>query len=149
MAASGIRGLGPEPLETGREAFAALFRGRRGRTKSLLLDQRVIAGIGNIYADEALFAARIHPLTSAARLRAPDLDRLWREMRRVLRRAIAARGTSVSDYRDAEGLEGDFQERLRVYGRAGEPCPRCGTPIRRVVVGGRGTHFCPRCQRRR
>jgi len=142
-------GLGPEPLETGREAFAALFHSRRGRIKSALLDQRVIAGLGNIYADEALFAAHIHPLTSAARLRKPDLERLWREVRRVLRRAIASRGTSVSDYLDAEGLEGEFQERLRVYGRTGEPCPRCGTPIRRIVVGGRGTHFCPRCQRRR
>ena len=142
-------GLGPEPLETGREAFASLFRGRRGRIKSALLDQRVIAGLGNIYADEALFAARIHPLTSAARLRRADLERLWREVRRILRRAIASRGTSVSDYLDAEGLEGEFQERLRVYDRAGEPCPRCGTPIRRIVVGGRGTHFCPRCQRRR
>ncbi len=144
-----MAGLGPEPLDIGRREFASIFAGRRGRMKSLLLDQRRIAGIGNIYADEILFAARIHPRTSAARLKAADFDRLWTEMRRILKRAIAAKGTSISDYRDADGQEGGFQERLKVYGRAGEPCPRCKTPIRRLVVGGRGTHVCPRCQRER
>lgn len=144
-----MAGLGPEPLEIGRREFAAIFAGRRGRMKSLLLDQRRIAGIGNIYADEILFAARIHPRTSASRLKPGDLDRVWTEMRRILHRAIAAKGTSISDYRDADGREGGFQERLKVYGRAGEPCPRCQTPIRRLVVGGRGTHICPKCQKER
>jgi len=141
--------LGPEPLDIGRREFAALFAGRRGRMKSLLLDQRRIAGIGNIYADEILFAAGVHPRTSAARLKSEDFDRVWTEMRRILKRAIAAKGTSISDYRDADGNEGGFQIRLKVYGLAGEPCPRCKTPIRRLVVGGRGTHICPKCQRER
>jgi len=144
-----MAGLGPEPLEIGRREFAALFAGRRGRMKSLLLDQRRIAGIGNIYADEILFAAGVHPRKNADRRKTDEFYRVWTEMHRILNRAIDAKGTSISDYRDADGNEGGFQIKLKVYGRTGEPCPRCKTPIRRLVVGGRGTHICPKCQRER
>jgi formamidopyrimidine-DNA glycosylase len=140
--------LGPEPFDIGPEAFAARLKDRRGRTKSVLLDQSFLAGVGNIYADEALFAAGVHPLASAARLSRPRADKLRAELLDVLSRAIAAGGSSVRDYRDADGELGSFQDEHRVYGRAGEPCPRCGDPIRRAVIGGRGSHFCPRCQKR-
>src|SRR5207253_3909486 len=103
-------------------------------------------GIGNIYADEALWAARLHPLRSAATLRPPDEGRLHREIRRVLAEAVERRGSSIDDYTAPDG-DGSMQERLLVYQRAGEPCPRCGRPIRRVIVGGRATHFCSWCQR--
>jgi formamidopyrimidine-DNA glycosylase len=116
--------------------------------KSLLLDQTFLAGVGNIYADEALFAARIHPLTPAGRLGPRERRRLWVELRRILRRAVAAGGSSIRDYRGVDGTPGDFQTRHRVYGRAGEPCVRCRTAVRRTVVGGRATFYCPACQRR-
>lgn len=140
--------LGAEPLdEEFRLAdFRRLIRGRRGRLKSLLLDQTFLAGVGNIYADEALWRARLHPLRSAASLRPPDERRLYLELRTVLAEAIERRGSSIDDYTAPEG-DGSMQERLVVYQRAGEPCLRCGRPIRRVVVGGRATHFCSWCQR--
>lgn len=141
-------GTGPEPLD---EAFALgdfrrRLRARRGRLKPLLLDQSFVAGIGNIYADEALWAARLHPLRSAARLRPPDERHLYEAIRRILAEAIDRRGSSVDDYTAPEG-DGSMQERLLVYQRAGEPCPRCGRPIRRIVIGARATHFCSWCQR--
>jgi formamidopyrimidine-DNA glycosylase len=142
-----LDGLGPEPLETGRAAFAVLFRGRKGRIKSLLLDQGVVAGIGNIYADEILFRARIHPLTPAAALGDAGLETLWRSVRAVLRRAIARKGSTIRDYRGPDGEPGDFQSRHKVYGREGKACRACGTPVRRIRVGGRSTFFCPVCQR--
>ncbi len=138
--------LGPEPLETGRAAFAGLFRGRKGRIKSLLLDQRVVAGIGNIYADEILFRARIHPLTSAAALGGAELETLWRSVGAVLRRAIARKGSTIRDYMGPDGEPGDFQSRHKVYGREGMACRACATPVRRIRVGGRSTFFCPACQ---
>ena len=141
--------LGPEPLETGRAAFAGLFRGRKGRIKSLLLDQRIVAGIGNIYADEVLFRARIHPLTSAAALGDAELETLWRSIRTILRRAIARKGSSIRDFTDPDGEPGDFQSSHKVYGREGKACRACGTPVRRIRVGGRSTFFCPVCQRKR
>jgi formamidopyrimidine-DNA glycosylase len=144
-----IRTLGPEPLEISRPAFEARLRGRRGRLKSLLLNQGFVAGIGNIYADEMLHSARLHPRTPAERLGPKERRRLWAAMRAVLRRAVAAGGSSVRDYRGVGGELGDFQSRHRVYGRAGEPCLRCGSPLRRIVLGGRSTFFCSRCQRRR
>jgi formamidopyrimidine-DNA glycosylase len=144
-----IRTLGPEPIEIGEAAFEARLSGRRGRTKSLLLDQRFLAGLGNIYADEALFAAGIDPRTPACRLRAEERRRLWRSIRAVLRGAIAAGGSSIRDYRGVGGEIGDFQTRHRAYGREGEPCVRCGAAIRRIVLGGRATFFCPHCQKRR
>lgn len=143
-----LDGLGPEPLETGRAAFAGLFRDRKGRIKSLLLDQRVVAGIGNIYADEILFRARIHPLTPAAALSAAALETLWRSVRAVLRRAIARKGSTIRDYLDPDGEPGDFQSLHKVYGREGMACRACRTPVRRIRVGGRSTFFCPVCQRK-
>jgi formamidopyrimidine-DNA glycosylase len=143
-----LQSLGPEPFDVGADEFAARLKARRGRTKSVLLDQSFLAGVGNIYADEALFAAGVHPLAAAAALSRPRADRLRAALLDVLTRAIEAGGSSVRDYRDADGELGSFQDEHRVYGRGGEPCPRCGGPIRRAVIGGRGSHFCPRCQKR-
>ena len=146
--AKGFKGFGPEPLDatfTVRR-FRAGIRGRRGRLKPLLLDQGFLAGVGNIYADEALWAARLHPLRSATSLRPADEGRLYREIRRILAEAVERRGSSIDDYTAPEG-DGSMQERLLVYQRAGEPCVRCGRPIRRIVIGARSTHFCSWCQR--
>ncbi|MBI2955821.1 MAG: bifunctional DNA-formamidopyrimidine glycosylase/DNA-(apurinic or apyrimidinic site) lyase [Acidobacteria bacterium] len=138
--------LGPEPFRISLQRFCRLFRGRRGPVKSLLLNQSLLRGLGNIYSSEALFLAGVHPGTPAGVLRRPELRRLFRAVRRVLREAIAGMGTTFSDYRTAEGLPGDYQNSLRVYDREGEPCPGCGTAIERVVLAGRSAHFCPRCQ---
>jgi len=141
-------GHGPEPLDDAftLRAFRARLRGRHARLKPLLLDQAFIAGIGNIYADEALWRARLHPLRRAASLRPPDEARLYREVRAVLTEAIERRGSSVDDYTAPDG-DGAMQEHLQVYQRAGAPCFRCGRPVRRIVVGQRATHFCSWCQR--
>ena len=143
-----FKGFGPEPLEAAFtvRAFNRRLRARKGRLKPLLMDQGFIAGVGNIYADEALWAARLHPLRTAGSLRPADPGRLYRELRRILAEAVARRGSSVDDYTAPEG-DGSMQELLLVYQRAGEPCARCGRPIRRIVVGGRATHFCSWCQR--
>jgi formamidopyrimidine-DNA glycosylase len=126
-----------------------MLRRRRGGIKALLLNQRFLRGVGNIYADEALFLAGVHPLERAFQISAPRARRLWEALRRVLEEAIARGGSSVSDYVDADGRSGWFQLLHRVYRRHGEPCPVCGTKIRRILVAQRGTHFCPRCQRQR
>jgi formamidopyrimidine-DNA glycosylase len=115
--------------------------------KVALLDQRLIAGLGNIYVDEALHAAGIHPTTPANALTVPQIGRLSRAIKQVLRRAIHHRGSTLRDYMDAEGNAGGFQKLHRVYDRAGHPCTRCKTHIQRIVLGGRSTHFCPMCQR--
>ncbi|MCX6566274.1 MAG: bifunctional DNA-formamidopyrimidine glycosylase/DNA-(apurinic or apyrimidinic site) lyase [Candidatus Aminicenantes bacterium] len=141
--------LGPEPLEIIPEEFAARLSVRGGRLKSVLLDQRVLAGVGNIYADEALHAAGLHPLTAANRLSAAEKRRLWTALRCILKAAIAAGGSSIRDYRSVGGEIGDFQTRHRVYGREGEKCRRCGGTIRRIVIGGRATFYCPKCQRKK
>lgn len=138
--------FGPEPLELPFASFAQRFTGRRAAVKSLLLNQNLLRGLGNIYSDEALFAARIHPATPAGRLSPAGLRRLYGAIQRVLRAAIAAEGTSFSDYVTAEGRLGNFQYRLRVYGREGKPCLRCRARIQRIVLTGRSSHFCPRCQ---
>jgi formamidopyrimidine-DNA glycosylase len=140
--------LGPEPLpdDFTLDRFRALLAGRRAQLKPLLLNQRVLAGLGNIYADEALFLARIHPLRTAASLTADESERLYDAIRYVLTQGIANRGTTISDYRDGSGDKGRNQEALNAYGQRDQPCPRCGTPIVRLVVGGRGTHICPHCQ---
>jgi formamidopyrimidine-DNA glycosylase len=140
--------IGPEPLADTftLAAFRKRLRARKGRLKPLLTDQSFVAGIGNIYADEALWAARLHPLRSARSLRPADERRLYLEIRRILAEAIERRGSSIDDYTAPDG-DGSMQERLLVYQRAGEPCRRCGRPIRRIVVGGRATHFCSWCQR--
>lgn len=139
---------GVEPLaaEFTADALRSLIAHRATRIKSLLLDQRCIVGIGNIYADEALWRAQIHPLTPARRLRPEQLDALHLAIVGVLSEAVAARGSSINDYTAPDG-DGEMQERLDVYQRTGEPCRRCGATIQRIVVGGRGTHFCRACQR--
>jgi formamidopyrimidine-DNA glycosylase len=139
--------LGPDPLELSVEAFAALFRARRAMAKALLLDQRFVRGMGNIYADEALFRAGIHPRAIAARVRGERGAALGRAINAVLTEAIHAGGSSISDYVATDGRPGEFQLQHRVYGREGEACLACGARIRRIVVASRGTHFCPRCQR--
>ena len=123
------------------------LKARRGRLKPLLLNQSVLAGVGNIYCDEALFRAGLHPLAVAARVSRKRLEKLHAALVEILNEAILAGGSSISDYVDAEGRPGSFQEQHQVYGREGEPCPRCGSPIRRIVVGQRGTHYCAKCQR--
>jgi len=140
--------LGPEPLEVPFDEFAAGLKGRKTSVKALLLNQRFVRGIGNIYADEALFRAGIHPMAVARRLRAERVRRLFGAIVEVLTEAIAAGGSSVSDYVDAQGRKGFFQFSHRVYQRTGQPCLTCGTPIRRVLVAQRSSHFCPRCQKR-
>jgi formamidopyrimidine-DNA glycosylase len=140
--------LGPEPLEIGVEDFCIRLRRRNSRVKPLLLNQTFLAGMGNIYVDEALFAAGIHPLAMASRLSVPRAARLHQTIRDVLTIAIEHRGSSISDYVDAQGERGGFQLLHRVYGREGEPCLTCGTPIKKTVVAQRGTHYCPKCQKR-
>ncbi len=125
------------------------LRKRKIAVKQFIMDGHTVAGIGNIYADEMLFDARIHPEKAASSLRADAIERLYGSMKKVLTRAIEANGSTLQDYRDADGNEGGFQEFHRVYGQAGEPCFACGTPIRMRRIGGRSSHFCPRCQRRR
>ena len=140
--------LGPEPLEIGFEEFARALKKRRTRLKALLLDQTFLRGLGNIYADESLFRARLHPLAVAATLGRERARRLYDAIAGVLTEAIEAGGSSVSDYVDGNGRKGFFQFSHCVYRRTGEPCQACGTPIRRTLVAQRGTHYCPRCQKR-
>ncbi len=140
--------LGPEPLEIAFEDFSAALKNRKTRMKALLLNQRFLRGLGNIYADEALFRAGIHPLAIASRLRRDRVRRLYDAIIAVLGEAIEAGGSSISDYVDAQGRSGFFQMHHRVYQRTGEPCVNCGTPIRRILVAQRSSHFCPKCQPR-
>jgi formamidopyrimidine-DNA glycosylase len=139
--------LGPDPLVVPFADFFSELKRRRSALKPLLLNQRFLGGVGNIYADEALHRARIHPKASSSRLSRERALRLYEAIIDTLRLAIEHRGSSISDYVDAAGERGSFQLLHRVYGRAGEPCPECGTPIRRILVAQRGTHYCPRCQR--
>jgi len=143
--------LGPEPLAPGFRAewLAKELKARRRRIKPLLLDQQFLAGLGNIYADECLHQAGIHPLARSDRIDGERVRRLHAAIRSTLRAAIAREGSSFDRfYRTPEGQPGSYQDQFRVYGRAGEPCRECGEPIRRVLVGQRGTHFCRRCQKR-
>jgi formamidopyrimidine-DNA glycosylase len=140
--------VGPEPLDTTPAEFRRILQ-RRRQIKALLMDQHVIAGLGNIYCDEALHAARIHPLTCANALDAATADRLLRAVKRTLRAAIRFNGSTFMDYRRADGTEGSFQKHHRVYQRHGEPCRTCGTRIRRIHCAGRSTFLCPECQPRR
>ncbi|MCA9514968.1 MAG: bifunctional DNA-formamidopyrimidine glycosylase/DNA-(apurinic or apyrimidinic site) lyase [Myxococcales bacterium] len=146
-----LAALGPEPTDPDTFTVAALRRGLRGRApvKALLLSQRPVAGLGNIYVDEALWRARIHPETAARAVADARVRELHRAIVEVIADAIAHRGTTISDYRTVSGGSGGFAGALMAYGRTGEPCARCGTPIARIVAAQRGTHFCPRCQRRR
>jgi formamidopyrimidine-DNA glycosylase len=145
-------GLGVEPVGPGSEAFSGDYlggaaAGRRGPVKTFLMDAGVVVGVGNIYASEALHRAGVHPLRSVARVAAARWDRLAAAVREVLDGAIAQGGTTLNDFADGEGNPGEFQIALAVYDREGEPCPRCGAPVRRTVLAGRGTYHCPRCQR--
>ena len=143
------RKLGPEPLDASWSAgdLAAALAGKRTKIKPTLLDQSLVAGIGNIYADEALWRAQIHPLRSAGSLTPAEVAALHAAIIHVLAAAIERRGTTLRNYRDAAGDEGENQHHLAAYGRTGAPCPRCATPIERIVVAQRSTHFCPACQR--
>ena len=145
--ASGFDPGGVEPLEVAEEQFLNLFRGRKTPIKSALLNQKLLRGVGNIYADESLFRAGIRPRRRAASLTRDDLRRLYRSVQDVLREAIALGGSSISDYVDADGEAGFFQLQHRVYGREGEPCLVCRTAVKRVVLGGRSSHYCPKCQK--
>jgi formamidopyrimidine-DNA glycosylase len=145
--AHGFEAGGSEPLEVQLDHFVSLFHGRKTPIKSALLNQKLLRGVGNIYADESLFRAGIRPRRRAASLTRDDLRRLYPAVQEVLREAIALGGSSVSDYVDADGEEGFFQLQHRVYGREGEPCLVCKTPIKRVVIAGRSSHYCPKCQK--
>jgi len=140
--------LGPEPFgpDFTPRALAVRLASRSVAVKTAILDQRTVAGVGNIYADEALWRARIHPLREARSLDAAEVRALHRAIRRSLEIGIARQGSTLSDYRQPNGEPGAMQDEFKVYGRAGEPCDRCGTPIERIVVGGRGTSYCPSCQ---
>ena len=139
--------LGSDPLEITETALAAAIGARRARIKALLLDQRVLRGIGNIYADESLWRARIHPVRLGSKLSRAELARLYHAIRHVLERAIELRGSSISDFLDTEGQPGEYQLHHRAYDREGKGCFRCGARIRRMVVAGRSSYFCPQCQR--
>jgi len=141
-----LRRFGADPLETGLAEFAQRIRERRARIKALLLDQSVLRGVGNIYADESLWKAKIHPAQLGARLKHEQVEELYVVLQEILRKAIVQRGSSISDFLDAEGLPGEYQRHHRVYGREGKACFRCKTPIRRVIVAGRSSYFCPKCQ---
>jgi len=143
-----LRRLGPEPLdpEFTSAAFCERLRGRRGALKPLLLRQDFIAGLGNIYADEALHRARLHPLRPAHSLTPAECEALFGAIREVLTEAIVWGGTTIADFRDGYGRSGAFRQRLRVYGRQGEPCLTCGQTVVKIRVAGRSSHFCPRCQ---
>lgn len=142
-------GMGPEPLTLRPTELHRRLQKTTRAIKSALLDQTLVAGLGNIYVDESLFAAGIHPLRRADKISREEATRLNRAIKQVLRKAIRFKGSTLRDYRDARGESGGFQIRHQVYDRAGEPCRRCGSAIQRIVLGGRSTHFCPNCQPRR
>lgn len=140
------RGMGPEPLSQRPAQLGRRLAGTRRAVKAALLDQSLVAGLGNIYVDESLFRAGIHPLTPADALTAAQVARLSRAIKFTLRQAIRHRGSTLRDYMDADGNGGGFQNRHKVYDRFGQPCRACKSPIDRIVLGGRSTHFCPKCQ---
>jgi formamidopyrimidine-DNA glycosylase len=144
---AGFIGPGAEPLSIEAEQFARLFHASKAPIKAALLNQKLLHGVGNIYADEALFRAHIRPRRRANTLTKSELRKLHAAVQKVLRLAIAAGGSSISDYVDADGEAGFFQIQHRAYGREGKPCLTCKTPIKKIVVGGRGTHYCPKCQK--
>lgn len=143
-----LKELGPEPLEPQFtfEKFRKLFKSKKGRIKQVLMDPKFISGIGNIYADEILWFAKIHPLTRVESLKEKSLKTVYRAMKFILKKALKYRGTSIDDYRDAAGRRGRYDRVRYVYQREGEPCRRCGVKIKRIKVGGRSAHFCPKCQ---
>ncbi len=142
-----LQRFGADPLETGLEEFTRRIHGRKARIKALLLDQSVLRGVGNIYADESLWKAKIHPAQLGAGLKREQVEQLYAALQRILKKAILLRGSSISDFLDAEGVPGEYQQHHRAYGREGKPCFRCKTTVRRVIVAGRSSYFCPSCQR--
>ncbi|MBA7637241.1 Formamidopyrimidine-DNA glycosylase [subsurface metagenome] len=145
----GIKKLGPEPL--GKKFSLSLFQEmlsqKKTKIKPLLMDQKFLAGIGNIYASESLYKAKIHPQRAASALTKEEVGKLYKSLREILKEAIKYRGSSVDSYRDVGGKKGDYEACLKVYGRKGKPCYNCGKPVKRIELGGRGTFFCPNCQR--
>jgi formamidopyrimidine-DNA glycosylase len=148
MADADLSHLGPEPLSVSLDEFRERMKKRKTRIKALLLNQEFVAGVGNIYADETLFAARVHPLSLTQKLSAAKCQAIHKAMREILGAAIRLGGSSISDYVDARGEKGFFQLEHKVYGREGEACAACGGKIRKITVVQRGTHYCPRCQSR-
>jgi formamidopyrimidine-DNA glycosylase len=142
-----LRRFGADPLVISLEEFAQRIRGRRARIKAMLLDQGVLRGVGNIYADESLWKAKIHPARIGARLSVEEVKSMHGAMRQILEKAIVLRGSSISDFLDARGEPGEYQLHHKAYGREGKACYRCKTPIRRIVVAGRSSFFCPTCQK--
>jgi formamidopyrimidine-DNA glycosylase len=138
---------GTEPLEIDLDSFTKLFQGRKTPIKSALLNQKLLRGVGNIYADESLFRSGIRPRRRASTIKREHLAKLFAAVKEVLKEAIALGGSSVSDYVDADGKEGFFQLQHRVYAREGEPCLVCKMPIKRIVIAGRSSHYCPKCQK--
>jgi formamidopyrimidine-DNA glycosylase len=147
VATGGFEAGGIEPLEADIEGFVSMFRGRKTPIKSALLNQKLLRGVGNIYADESLFRTGIRPRRRASTIRRDQFSKLLASVKEVLEEAIALGGSSISDYVDADGEEGFFQLQHRVYGREGEPCLVCKTPIKRIVIAGRSSHYCPKCQK--
>lgn len=146
LLAEELTGFGADPLEVGEQEFADRIIGRRARIKALLLDQSVLRGVGNIYADESLWRAKIHPARLGVNIDKKQAETLRRVLQDILRKAILMRGSSISDFLDAEGEPGEYQRHHRAYGREGKNCYRCKTPIRRAIVAGRSSYFCPKCQ---
>ncbi len=143
---SELNRFGADPLEISEADFATLLRSHKSRIKALLLDQSALRGVGNIYADESLWRSRIHPIRVAAKLSPKEASVLRKNLQAILQEAIALRGSSILDFLDAEGEPGEYQRRHRAYGREGKPCYRCKAPIRRAIVAGRSSYFCPNCQ---
>jgi formamidopyrimidine-DNA glycosylase len=146
LLAEELTGFGADPLEVSKEEFAGRICGRRARIKALLLDQSVLRGVGNIYADESLWRAKIHPARLGVNLNKKQVETMRRMLQDILQKAIVLRGSSISDFLDAEGQPGEYQRHHRAYGREGKSCYRCKTSIRRAIVAGRSSYFCPRCQ---
>lgn len=144
---SDLKELGPDPLKISEKEFIAILKNKRGKIKQVLMEQSVFAGIGNIYSDEILWFAKIHPFKRAEELGEKDLKNIYKYTHEVLKEGIRLRGTSISDYRDPEGRAGRYDKIRRVYRREGERCPRCKTEIKRIKMGGRSAHYCPKCQK--
>jgi len=141
-----LKRFGADPLLVTAEEFIARLTARRSRIKALLLDQSVLRGVGNIYADESLWRAKIHPATVTAKINKEELKTLRRVLQEILRKAIVMRGSTIADFLDGDGEPGEYQKHHRAYGREGHPCYRCGTMIRRAIVAGRSSYYCPKCQ---
>jgi len=142
-----LKHIGPDPFQISASEFRKIVLSRKRAIKSVLLDQSLISGLGNIYVDESLFQAKIHPQTESGLLPSARLRRLHQVIREILTQAISLQGSTLKDYRRPDGTSGGFQSRHQVYGRTGSPCPFCQTPIEKIRVAGRGTHFCPHCQK--